>query len=440
MRLAVRKGAPHADEDGDLSLRKLFSSHLSIYSALNNPALNGPAEPLDLASPLLLSQSPDWKNFGLWMPVDLRAGRPASASVLLSASDDELVVLLLRPSRVMVFETDEEDSEDERTLAAPGPAPTVKTAQNLFVMPRLLLQESRRQVTLLALALFQKQTEQLAKEVRQALAGVHVSTMVVVQSPLLYDAALVCLSDHVFLVNDGARVFAEFVAACAAHGQLRLTVVNVLSTNYFVNLFDILSAAKPLQVWKSPAVPHPDLCARIVAAAGEEVALRCAVELQRRLLMYALLVPQKKDYRVLERQLRTELLETCQLATDPLLLLGLLGRWRALATLANLWGAVVPLWSLVSFAVGLGLGVCVAGGAARTLLHLSSHVRDWVDPAPPEPSTALDLCTKACGNVWMAAHKQAASVTRWAGLLVEDAQALGFGVLSGAREVFARFV
>lgn len=466
------------------SFRKLLSSHLSIYNALTNPDLDLRRTPLPktkeiwtLPPPLDLPTFGDpyasilsWHNVSLNseslqdIAVNLRiaspsaraSNNPPSASILSSTSDDEVpsesmvVVPSLRKvtsSKVMLFETDEEDALDEdqihdlpnkvlseladddgKTLTSNTSASTVKvgTPRNLhssFIMPRMSLSDSTKVLLVILTSSSEVLKLETAGFIRfiernaiDAKAGVHVTHLVVAKAPLKFDIALVRSSDMLFIVNDGSFVFGEFMAAVAlpaSESLPKLTLINIMTSNYFVNLLDIINHLRPYQIWKTPSLKDENMLYKFKRFLDEEVGSMSTFEevqskghktkknrvkknrngrraykpATSKSMSDSLMRTGKPDYKSIERQIRSEIrMSLSYTNVDPLLLSSNLSHLRALVEFCKKFlgssdgapGGPRPLflrgkfWMVLSFSVGLGLGVTFATGAV-TVLSIHSY-------------------------------------------------------------------
>lgn len=444
------------------SFRKLLSSHLSIYNALTNPDLDEalpqlgkdrfPTPPPQLDIPAAVLADP-YASLSPWQLVNLKSDsivdiavllrllpfpaspRPPSTSVLSSTSDDDESMVMVpsfknRASNVMVFETDEEDLDhndlpdkivafshdldDDRTLTSTSAvAKHVATPASLhtsFIMPKMSLSVD---VAHLLLVIVTSLNDTLARETADLVAfvqrncdGVYVSHLALAAPPLQLDVSVARNCSLLFLVNDGSLVFGDLMAAVArgAADTPKLTVINVMTSNYFVNLLDIINHVKPHQIWKSPSLKNDRLLDKMKAFLDEELALatetgfakelhakkqkfknkaarRKARSVSPRNSMYDSLIPttNKPDYKNLERQIRSEMLMSLSYSNiDPLLLSSNLSHMKALLNaVARYFGSTSPddsgkvssmllqgkFWLIFSFSIGLGIGVTFASSA-----------------------------------------------------------------------------
>lgn len=469
----------------DLSLRKLLSSHSSIYNVLANPELdiNIPTSPplgrLERGSPSPLNYLADPSaSISSWQSLHLSAGRlipsspsdllrsestrPSTSSVLSNASDEEESMVVV-PSDVMLFETDEEscddetrdqlgddisggprkndvNGDDESTLVS-RPEGSLKhvglrlNTSSSFIMPRLSLSENDDHFKLIILTSSDEVMKYGAMAMMSVLrdtlpAGLlqlRVSHVSLSTKPLDLDLAAISSSQLIILINDGSQLFAEFLASASALGSLddlpRLTLVNVLTKNYFINLLDIIDSWKPDQIWKTSSLTNDNFTGKLKSFVEEELSQtgnRYEKEFAARKGKFeskdrsfdnshatsssvhsTMTLSKRPDYRDLERRLRSELLASNAFNdTDPLrltsnlrclsrvmeLLLGLFGPYKKMnhengtsdlslhsSSYSSFIGSL-EFWLICSFSMGLGIGITFASGAVGFFIV---SVRDY---------------------------------------------------------------
>lgn len=386
------------------SLRRLLASHSSIYTALNNPDLDAVTHNNESTGTLL----PDL-NFSVesWQAVstpDVKSKRPTS-SILLSISDDndlrlekvDSTVMIPYPKRVMVFETDEEEGPEDDELhyvIPPTIASPLRDAHaSTFIMPKVavpdsqLAQPTRLQVAFLSTHRYHLEAVQLAESITM-------SNVTAAAHDLDLPALNIGTCDLVFLINDGSTAVVEqmgHLLQSSEASRTRWSVVNMITENYFVNLFDLLSLVLPHQIWKASSLRNAGLHERLQGAIGLELRLSGDVEPQVTSLIRTGLSrsvdasSKRPHYKLLERQFRHELELSCAtLALDPLLL-------GAKCSYVNMvsssiqqmpqlcWGQ--PVWLVCSFLVGIGLGFAIAGSG-------STHQAPQLDPARSRAASA----------------------------------------------------
>lgn len=313
---------------------KLLNPHLSIYDALTNPDLDIHIPLPQIAARassqtppltgfpwavLLLKEDPtasflSWQSVNFLpesAPNSLKLWRQASpgsfslertASILSSTDDsisdsaprpvtDSMVLIPSVEKAIMVFETDEEDGDDDEDVAGPSTRSVASTPHfgddektltdrkqqckrisltenqhTSFIMPRMSLSDS---TVTYRLTILSSASEDLNLEVATLIAFIrdsvdpaivqklHISHLVLAQAPFGFDYAAVRSSDLLFLVNDGSSVFPQFLSClvCPTNGCYpKLTVINIMTSNYFVNLLEIINYITPQQLWKAPSL------------------------------------------------------------------------------------------------------------------------------------------------------------------------------------------
>lgn len=472
------QGLQQLHPESSASLRKLLSSHLSIYNALTNPDLD-----VDLPnSPLFAGKeryTPPPLDFPVaidplgqfpWSHINVKADgmsdlarhaltasaspRPKSASILSITSEEDnpsdsiVVVPSLRSaagSKVMVFETDEEDGGDDftfvksarSTYSVPGDDDTTLTnnhdkpkqhitvpsnLHSLFIMPKMSLSDNAKQVQLTILSssnnALKVETQALIDFIRNNVdvsLKVQVNHLVISQSPLKFDISVMKNSDLLFLVNDGSLLFIEFMEALLRSDgdkspSPKLTVINVMTTNYFINLFEIINSTRPHQIWKTPSLHNSKLLCKLKSYIDEELddgnsgkhahAFKmksrkfssknrkspCKENNRESTSVYNSLSPTRKpDYKIIEKQIRCEMLMSLNYSNiDPLQLSSNLTHLGALINaFKKYFGSSGPLpsseenedltiirrnlWLICSFSLGIGVGITVASGAVTSI-------------------------------------------------------------------------
>lgn len=494
------EGAETQHDVTSASLRKLLSSHLSIYNALTNPELdinlpNSPARDR-LTPPPLDFPVATLEPLLSWLPINVNTGtmpdlasrihnssvspRPLSASILSNTSDednhsDSMVIVpsltIVTGSKVMVFETDEEDDGDEYTYVRSGRSvysvpqfgdeeKTLTSNSNnankhiappsnlhsLFIMPKMSLSENGKQVQLTILSTcndaLKMETQALIDFIKNnvdVLLKVRVNHLVIAQSPLKFDMSLVKSSSLLFLVNDGSLLFIEFMDAllrCDREDLLpKLTVINIMTTNYFINLFEIIHSTRPHQIWKTPSLRNSKLLCKMKSYIDEELSdgtigkhaqafkarsrkfnmkhrkTDCSDFKKHSSSVYDSLKPTRKpDYKYIEKQIRSEMLMSLSYAhIDPLQLSSNLNHMRALlGAFKNFFdsGSSSPscpspdenddlnilrrnMWLICSFSIGIGMGVTVASGAVA---FLGKSLSDFSKSLLPVKSDIVGSC------------------------------------------------
>lgn len=426
---------------------------------------------------------PPQDSFKLW-----RRASPGSPSLMLttsilSSTDDnpsdaasrpvsESMVLLPSVEKaIMVFETDEEDGDDDdddedddaglsthiiasspqfgdddKTLTSGTLRPKhVSVAQNQltsFIMPRMSLSETGSSYRLTVLSssneMFRLEASALINYIRRSVEPgivqkLHISHLVLAQPPFDFDLAAVRSSDLLFLVNDGSWVFSQFLANLVepAHEHYpKLTIFNIMTSNYFVNLLEIINLVTPHQILKALSLTSDATLLKVKIYLDSELSDHSHVtynreyETQKQRFnkhkprsskntqpMYSSLVPTKKvDYRRMERQICAELLMSLSYHdVDPLNLSSSLGHMK------TLFDGVVKFFSsshkpdltsdrnpfrenylyfVCSFSIGIGVGVVVATGAVAAL---SSGVFSKLLLRPPEQAQQLVAVVEKSG-------------------------------------------
>lgn len=489
----------------DLRLTSTFSLWLNIHL------------PPDSVAARLGQISSSVRSSGGASPASVN--RPALSLILSNTSEEGEESMVLVPSKhnsssaVMVFETDEESGEedihevvtelpkkygscplahfndDDSTLTANDAHSTKRVDLPLhlsssFIMPKISLSDNqnRYRITIVTSASTtmkqqsSKLTAFLRKNFDSLMLRLQITHLVLSSATMKLDTSLLRSSDLVFVVNDGTMVIPEVLASAAQNVHdadlPKLTIINVITTNYFINLVDIISSWRPFQIWKAPSLCSESLLVRFKSFVDDELfdssGGKYAREFEARKRKYnrndppptfpddvdvadvsnsaasnsvydSLVRPCKRDYKGIERQIRSELqLSQSFTNTDPLRLssdlhnfvelfrvakrlLGLRKRSAAEKDLhlkringqrgddSWIWSFVTSknVWIVCSFSMGLGVGVTVASGAATVLIVnlYDSSKRYWsmacekivarLTVSPVQDSAVYNVSTKS---------------------------------------------
>lgn len=415
------------------SLKKVLNSHQSIYNALTNPDLDVSPQLNSDASCNYLPEMNEQFSITSWQSIgnesfnDLSNSKEkVSSSILSSVSDEEdkekeSAVIVPYPTRdkVMVFETDEEDEDiDEyRTLSPNIQCVNLGENPNSFIMPKLTVSDNISsnaryifQISVLSSPNYGNHTdayqliEYLEKDFSSPL--IKFNHFIVNPKLLLFDEKIIRESNLVFVINDGSSIFVNYL--CRIFGIIdgidsdsldslpKLTIINMLTVNYFVNLFDLLNTLRPYQIWKTSSLKQDNLLKNLKTLIEiefnpmkEEYLNKTLTTRDKNLsltinnnFMYSSLVPSKKpDYKSIERSFKSEL----QLSTnidniDPLQLSSSFSSLKVFNSIIKKLFAFNSgcasngnsnsynrLWLICSFTIGIGIGVGIANGAAAIL-------------------------------------------------------------------------
>ncbi|CAK7911964.1 hypothetical protein CAAN3_13S02102 [[Candida] anglica] len=495
---AERPSTPGKSQIGASSLRKLLSSHSSIYNALNNPDLDGPVS----TSPDLIGSprfSPDlqfsmtsWQSIGDRNQATNRSGspsvtaakRPTTASILSSVSSEDSriepddncdsTIVIPYPKKVMVFETDEEEDDDE-TLGGPvhkkispivpiSPSiPNFKLNQDSFVMPRMTvsdnytvkmrkhsrsqknsIRENEKQTSFLKIVVlsssaYEVETVQLVDNLRKNVASYShrlcFSQISLQKLPLdVDDEEHIRDSNLIFLVNDGSFVLVDCLSKIFPPGDNetssslddllpKLTIINMITVNYFVNLFELINSLQPYQIWKISSLSNELLNKNIKEFVelelngpengkdSEQSSLSLTfLNSSRSRTVYSSLISSKRpDYKRIEKKFKTELqLSASNLNdVDPLSISAKCNYVNIVTSLVNSISPVNngvvsgKVWILCSFALGVGLGISIANGAA-TIIGLSvcnTLSSPWILVQPKQPEQLLPMTVGSVSGI-----------------------------------------
>ncbi|KSA02035.1 uncharacterized protein AC631_02177 [Debaryomyces fabryi] len=414
------------------SLKKVLNSHLSIYNALTNPDLDvSPQLNSDTGGKGLPEMSEQfsitsWQSIGNESFNDLKNSKEkVSSSILSSVSDEEdkekeSAVIVPYPTRnkVMVFETDEEDEDidEDRTLSPKMHLFNMGDNPNSFIMPKLTVSDN---ISNASHCIFQisvlsspsenhTETYQLIKYLEKEFSShlIKFNHFIVNPKLLLFDEKIIRESNLVFVINDGSSIFVNYL--CRIFGVAdgidsvsldhlpKLTIINMLTVNYFINLFDLLNNLRPYQIWKTSSLKQDNLLKNLktlieieFSPLREEYFNKTLTTRDKNLsltinnkFMYSSLVPSKKpDYKSIERSFKSELQVSTNIDNiDPLQLSSSFSSLKVFNSIIKKLFAFNAscasnenssnynkLWLICSFTIGIGMGVGIANGAAAIL-------------------------------------------------------------------------
>ncbi|CAG88355.2 DEHA2E18194p [Debaryomyces hansenii CBS767] len=415
------------------SLKKVLNSHSSIYNALTNPDLDVSPQLNSDASgnypPEINEQFSitSWQSIGNESFNDLSNSKEkVSSSILSSVSDEEdkekeSAVIVPYPTRdkVMVFETDEEDEDidEDRTLRPNIQCFNLSENPNSFIMPKLTVSDNISnnahcifQISVLSSPNYGNHTDayQLIKYLEKDFSSplIKFNHFIVNPKLSLFDEKIIRESNLVFVINDGSSIFVNYLCRIfrvvdgidsdSLDSLPKLTIINMLTVNYFVNLFDLLNNLRPYQIWKTSSLKQDNLLKNLktlieieFSPMKEEYLNKTLTTRDKNLsltisnnFMYSSLVPSKKpDYKSIERSFKSELhLSTNIDNIDPLQLSSSFSSLKVFNSIIKKLFAFNSgcasngnsnsynrLWLICSFTIGIGIGVGIANGAAAIL-------------------------------------------------------------------------
>lgn len=190
---------------------------------------------------------------------------PPTSSILSITTDEDIDLIrdstVILPSKIMVFETDEED-EDEGIK------------RNSFIMPVMSVSDNLPsnfnakpfQITVLSSHLSYKfETNELIRNIETDLDYINISHFNASDRKSLKNSAVVKNSDLVFIVNDGSKSLVDYMSQIFQNSAIveehlpKLTIINMMPVNYFINLFDLINNLKPYQIWKTSSLKQEKL-------------------------------------------------------------------------------------------------------------------------------------------------------------------------------------
>ncbi|CUM68631.1 uncharacterized protein PRCAT00006358001 [Priceomyces carsonii] len=397
------------------SLKKLFNSHLSIYNALTNPDLDVGDGAFSRMSPerrltpemrvqVERGMSPELKEsqFSItsWQSISnesvLQQIKPTSSILSVTSDEDDAPVLVnymqlpLRPSHVLVFETDEEDDD---------------VTPSSFIMPKLPVSNSlttskKIEVTVLSSCNnFNFETNQLINKIEREVNFnlISIRHLNLNSKILKFDEMITKNSDLIFIVNDGSLIFVDFLSSINFDESClpKLTIINMITNNYFINLFDLINRLKPYQIWKASSLKQENLFDKFKSFIEIEInqfddqfsmTQTSANPTKKRCQSLSItnsysmdLVPKSKtDYKLIEKRFKTDLKDSTNL-NDPLQLSSRFFRFNILISIFNkCFASANRYWLACCFGIGMGIGI--TSGLAFVKFYLTESNSRIFDP------------------------------------------------------------
>lgn len=479
-------------------LRKLLSSHSSIYNALNNSELDATIHTPELMKsqkfqsprnlPDLQFSITSWQSVDFGSPASTAGGESdveggtdagvattavapsagaaaagdgdgrsvnntfgarsafgASPSILLSISDDiseqleNSTIVIPYPKRVMVFETDEEEEEDEeatlnvstayipkkisskfpinfaQTSTIPHSTPSVGGAQlydskhDSFIMPRMSLSDNKLSkkekkrcrnrirnrksrnfkdggiVSILCTSSYHTETSQLVSALENNISYSlnHFNLDHILTNE---DHSIIKNSDLIFIINDGSFIFVtqihEIFQNVNSECLPKLSIINLITVNYFINLFELINNLKPYQIWKTSSLTkiHTKIKDFI------ELELNGDNEISKNLIengSFSLtevnenssIKKRRPNYKKIEKKFKNELqLSSSSIENiDPLFISNPNGYFNIMTSLMkSLQHKILELdsnkiWLICSFTLGIGIGIGITNESSMLL-------------------------------------------------------------------------
>ncbi|RLV90860.1 hypothetical protein JA1_004284 [Spathaspora sp. JA1] len=408
------------DQEGDnkqsCTLYKLLNSHSSVFNALNNPELDAS---MLFDSPRL--PTPDifhdqqattqgqqshfsitswqsitndfWQNSPVISRVPSNMKRVAKTSSILSTDDDlakdysAIIVPTMSNTHAMVFDTDEEiDSEYE----IPQPS---------FIMPKMSFSANstsscKYQVAILSFS-HKPEIDQLIGSLRDELSKQISIIHINLQGEWSNTKSIIESSNLIFIINDGSSTIVNYLNTImdkppVEEDSQKVTIVNLITVNYFINLFDLINSLRPYQIWKAASLKQDNLIDRFTSF----IELECDADdnskqiVPKAMYYSSLISTQKADYKVIEKQFKFDL-QSSSTFNDPFKLSKSFVQFDLLYT--NFKKLFVSngdnnILLICSFSLGIGFGIGMATG---TISLLGYYLYDEFNRGSQIPSQAI---------------------------------------------------
>lgn len=374
---------------------KLFNSHLSIFNALINPDLE--LSPNLRNDELSKFPSPEfyieesWQNISNDSIFRTFNNSPAQfkPSSLLSITTDENdnyrdqmeIGDAAMVANSMVFETEEEEEDDFKPS---------------FVMPKMKMSSTSSYLKVCIIS----NNLDVSK---LAIANVDLVNVNITR-PFNRNCIENC--KLIFIINDGSTTLLEFLKQnLPTDNEFNTTpkfiIVNLITCNFFGNLFEIINNFKPFQIWKASSLRDTKLKESFTNIVNSEISFRSEQPTDVNSSIYSSLIPtNNKNYKLLERQFKNEL-SIHSNNVDPLRLKKLLILSIIVDKFYN--QPVMPsynlLYVLVSFSVGISLGFGIARGISKYYGDLVADNLATEAKLDPSPYDYLDHIKAVCDDV-----------------------------------------
>lgn len=353
--------------------RKMLTSHASILNVLGNPELdiNIPERFTRAPSPLLRDPS-----FSISSWQDISSPNQPTSLVLSNTSDDDMAVI--PPHSVMMFDTDEDALADSMDFDE------LQDDSRTFVMPQMSVSDGSDDlhshqfvITILSSKLTLEITnfvDTLKQDLNYELIQINLYGLSNNRKVPKRNDFQIAKSNLIFLINDGSKDFLDFLAR-QTNSEIfpKLTIINMMTVNYFVNLFEIINIIKPYQIWKTSSLSNNSILVKCKKFIDLEFCQIEQLHNQISTVYSSLMVSSKKDYKSLERQFKSDLSQS-NINIDPL---QISLKFSNITMVYNIVKDLFAksdrneqssrLWLVASFTLGIGLGVGIASGAATML-------------------------------------------------------------------------
>lgn len=394
-----RKKIEGEPETGDFSTklgqisRKMLTSHSSILNVLGNPELdiNIPERYTRAPTPMIDFKDPTF-SLSSWQDIS-SPNRPTSLVLSNTSDDDEMALMTTTGHRVMVFETDEEEVAVDSIEFEP--CDIQQEDSPTFIMPQLTVSDGSENLLSNKFAitiLSSKLTLEITKFVETLKSDLNYELIKINHYGLFeFNSSnnskkksrktnlLINNSNLIFLINDGSKIFIDFLSNQENFNLFpKLTIINMMTVNYFVNLFEIINIIKPYQIWKTSSLSNNSILLKCKNFIDLEFSQIEQLKNQLSTVYSSLMVSSKKDYKSIERKFRLDLSQSNNYI-DPLQISLKFSKFswiynifksslsKSESDLSDQHFGSSKLWLVASFTLGIGLGVGITSGTATML-------------------------------------------------------------------------
>lgn len=382
---------------GDEDPGRLFNSHLSVFNALTNPDLE---------------LSPDLRNNELSkMPTNNsekyyidESWQNLNDSFFRNLSQSPLIPQIIRPSSLLSITTDEDrrdDTEDrnkdDTVLIDPMVFETDEEEEfkDTFIMPKMSMSSST--VSICTIANFSKTEIGDLLESSKDHDIFHVN----IKNFNHKNIDRIKSSNLIFVINDGSNKLVEFLSKIFEGEDLtfsdsKITIINMITVNYFTNLLDLINNFKPFQIWKTSSVNSGKLIKEFNEFINSEISHKSSPSETNSSIYSSLITTTNsgKNYKFLEKKFKNDLFVNSN-NVDPLQL----KKFQIFNNILNKSlnddepnESFNKLYMLASFTIGISLGFTLANILSKYFtFYLSQELVKPLEVPISEVQQQVDL-------------------------------------------------
>lgn len=363
----IQSGNDSDRYEKDEDVGRLFNSHLSVFNALTNPDLE---------------LSPDLRNHDLSkMPTNNsekyyidESWQNLNDSFFRNLSQSPLIPQIIRPSSLLSITTDEDRRDDNEETKVKDDTVLLDSMvfetdeeedfKDTFIMPKMSMSSSN--LSICTIANFPKSEISDLLESSKDHDIFHVNIKNFNQKNI----KKIKSSNLIFVINDGSNKLVDFLKKIFEGEDLtfsdsKITIVNMITVNYFSNLFDLINNFKPFQIWKTSSVNSSKLIKEFNEFINSEISHKSLPGEINESSVYSSLITTTnsgKNYKFLEKKFKNDLFVNSN-NVDPLQL----KKFQIFNNILNKSlnddepnESFNKLYMLASFTIGISLGFTLA--------------------------------------------------------------------------------